>query len=392
MVVYFLRRLWLAFSLVLLAQLAHAPASHAADENPDPLPWIRVAASGDHFVREGEDSPFVIWGANYDHDSDGRLLDEYWLDEWQTVVEDFEEMRAMGLNCVRVHLQVGLFMSDPTTPNPVALNQLKKLLALAERLEMYLDITGLACYHKRNIPDWYDQLDEAQRWQTQATFWSAIAQTCAHSPAVFCYDLMNEPILPGKEPSKHWLTEEGLGDKFFVQRIALDLHGRSRQQVAKAWVQTLTGAIRKHDQRHLITVGVIPWVFVFGGGKPLFYDPHVGESLDFVAVHFYPQSGKIDAAIEALQHYDIGKPLVVEEMFPLKCNASELADFIERGQSQVDGWISFYWGKTISELEAREPKTMASAITADWLNAFRKVRQQFQAGGGASRATSDKQD
>lgn len=27
---------------------------------------------------------------NYDHDDDGRLLEDYWQDEWPTVVEDFQ--------------------------------------------------------------------------------------------------------------------------------------------------------------------------------------------------------------------------------------------------------------------------------------------------------------
>ena len=35
----------------------------------------------------------------------------------------------------------------------------------------------------------------------QAAFWEAVAETCKDSPAIFCYDLMNEPILPGKEPT-----------------------------------------------------------------------------------------------------------------------------------------------------------------------------------------------
>ena len=42
-------------------------------------------------------------------------------------------------------------------------------------------------------------MDEAQRWRVQALFWEAVAKTCAKSNAVFCYDLMNEPILPGAE-------------------------------------------------------------------------------------------------------------------------------------------------------------------------------------------------
>ena len=29
----------------------------------------------------------------------------------------------------------------------------------------------------------------------QARFWEAVAATCRNRPAVFCYDLMNEPIV-----------------------------------------------------------------------------------------------------------------------------------------------------------------------------------------------------
>ena len=46
-------------------------------------------------------------------------------------------------------------------------------------------------------PPWYDALDESARWDAQAHFWEAIAEQCKTSPAVFCYDLMNEPVVPG---------------------------------------------------------------------------------------------------------------------------------------------------------------------------------------------------
>jgi len=137
---------------------------------------------------------------------------------------------------------------------PTALEQLAKLVQLAEDNGLYLDVTGLACYHKQHIPAWYDKLNEQDRWKVQAVFWEAIARTCADSPAIFCYDLMNEPILPAEEPASDWLAGE-LAGKYFVQRITLDLKDRTREQVAKAWIDTLVDAIRKHDQRHMVTVG-----------------------------------------------------------------------------------------------------------------------------------------
>ncbi|WP_442505497.1 cellulase family glycosylhydrolase [Novipirellula sp. SH528] len=333
------------------------------------MPRIRVSENGEHFVRGDSDERFVVWGVNYDHNQAGELLDEYWIERWDEVVDDFTEIKQLGANCVRVHLQLGKFLDAPSQPNQAALDQLGKLVKLSEQKGLYLDITGLACYHKANVPQWYDQQSEQERWRTQAFFWESVAKVCRSSHAVFCYDLMNEPILAGGKPESDWLGGE-LAGKFFVQRLTLDLAGRTRQQVAKTWVDQMVDAIRKQDDQHLITVGVIPWVFVFGSGKPLFYSPEVGERLDFASVHFYPEKGQIDKAITALKAYDIGKPLVVEEMFPMKCSDAELADFVTRSKDFADGWISFYWGSTAAQLRGSGNATIAHAITAAWLERF----------------------
>lgn len=336
------------------------------------LQRLRVSDDGRTFVKGDAKKPFIIWGVNYDHDESGRLLDEYWIDEWEKVVEDFEEIKQLGANCVRIHLQHGLFMQSPDKASPAQAKQLKRLLELADSKHLYLDITGLACYHKANIPDWLDELDETERWKAQAMFWSEVAKVCSGSPVVFCYDLMNEPILPGKKPESDWLAGE-LGGKFFVQRLALDRKGRSREEIAEAWVNQMVDAIREQDSDTMITVGVIPWVFAFGGGKPLFYSPTVGKRLDFASVHFYPEKGKIDHALKSLQAYEVGKPLVVEEMFPLKSGIDELTTFILESQSHVDGWISFYWGATAKQLREKDGAGIAEAITANWLDAFHEL-------------------
>jgi len=341
-----------------------------------PIPFIRVADTGQHFVRGDSNDRFVVWGVNYDHNEAGELLDEYWIERWDEVVEDFTEIKQFGANCVRIHLQLGKFLEAPDRTNQAALKQLDRIVKLAEQQELYLNITGLACYHKANVPDWYDQQSEQERWQTQAFFWESVAEVCRDSPAVFCYDLMNEPILAGDKPETEWLGGE-FGGKFFVQRLTLDLAGRSRQSLAKAWVDQMVDAIKKHDQQHLITVGVIPWVFTFGGGKPLFYSPEVSERLDFASVHFYPEKDKIDSAIKALKAYDIGKPLVVEEMFPLKCSGQDLATFVRNSKGFADGWISFYWGSTAKQLREAEDSTIAHAITASWLEQFESMAKEM---------------
>lgn len=283
-------------------------------------------------------------------------------------------MRQLGANVVRIHLQLGKFMQGPANPNIASLDQLSRLLKLAERERLYLDLTGLACYHKADVPAWYDGLSEQARWDVQACFWEAVADRCAESPAIFCYDLMNEPILPGDKKETDWLAGEFAGS-YFVQRISLDLAGRTRQQVAKAWVDRLARAIRSRDNGHLITVGVIPWVQVFPQAKPLFYSREVAENLDFASVHFYPETGKIDQAITALAAYNIGKPVVIEETFPLKCSATELDEFIEKSRATASGWISFYWGKTPQEY--RRSNTLSDALTLAWLELFQKQANEL---------------
>lgn len=353
-----------------LLLLAIALVFAAAAQGGSPrMPGIRVSEDGRGFLYEGGAGPFVAWGFNYDHDEKGRLLEDYWVSEWPKVEEDFREMKELGANVVRVHLQLGKFMRQPDAPNDVSLDRFARIVELAERLYLYLDVTGLACYHKADVPPWYDVLPEEARWDVQARFWEAVAARGAKSPAVFCYDLMNEPILPGETKETEWLTGE-LAGKYFVQRISLDLAGRTQQQVARAWVDRLAAAIRKHDARHLVTVGVIPWVLVFPKAKPLFYSKEVAEHLDFASVHFYPESGKIDWALTALAAYDIGKPLVVEEMFPLKCSVEELGAFIDGSREIADGWIGFYWGKTLEEY--RGSKELSDALTAGWLQLFKR--------------------
>ncbi len=333
---------------------------------------VRVSADGDRFVLGGIDpgAPgFTPWGFNYDHDEQGRLLEDYWDAEWPKVEDDFREMKELGANVVRIHLQTAKFMPEPDRPSGAALSQLARLLALAEQCQLYLDLTGLGCYHKKDVPMWYDAMNETERWDVHAHFWEAIAKTCAGSPAVFCYDLMNEPILAGaKKKETEWLAGEFAG-KHFVQRITLDLAGRTREQVAKAWVDKLVAAIRKHDEHHMITVGVIPWAHTWPKARPLFYSKQVSENLDFASVHFYPNKGEVDKALTALAVYDIGKPLIIEEMFPLKCSLEELDAFIDSSRANADGWIGFYWGKTPEE--SRRPATLSDAVTAAWLEFFK---------------------
>ncbi|MGC1275065.1 MAG: cellulase family glycosylhydrolase [Planctomycetaceae bacterium] len=325
-----------------------AEAAEASPEKPA-MQKIRVSDDAKRFVYAGSGETFVPWGFNY-VGVFRTIVEETWADDWSRLEKDFRDMRKLGANVVRIHLQFGTYMTSPDEVNQAELDRLKRMLDLASETRLYLDLTGLGCYHLDHVPAWYDTLAEADRWQAQANFWEAIAKTCAGHPAVFCYDLMNEPVLggPPKDGEHPWLLGE-LEGFYFVQKISNDPAGREGVDIAEAWVAKLTAAIRKHDPKTPITVGVIPWAQIWPNAKPVFYSPEVGKHLDFVSVHFYPGRGEVEKAIAALAVYDVGKPLVVEETFPLNCSMEEIDAFVEGGKDRVDGWISHYFDSTIDE-------------------------------------------
>jgi hypothetical protein len=350
----------------LLAFVAAAP--------PTPIARVEVAVDKKDFVLAGTSTPFRPWGLNYGNA--GRLIEDFWAGEWPTVEADFRAMKAMGANVVRVHLQVGKFMTAADKPDAAALERLGKLLALAEQTGLYLDLTGLGCYRKGDTPPWYDGLAEADRWSVQARFWEAIAERCAASPAVFCYDLMNEPISPGgqRKPGE-WMSGKPFGGYDFVQFIALDPAGRPREEIAVRWIKTLSAAIRKHDRRTLITVGLLPWTPEWRHLSGFLLDK-VAPEVDFVSVHIYPKTGQVDEAMTGLKHFAVGKPLVIEETFNLTCPIGDVEAFLKRSRDQACGWMGHYDGLTIEQLDERREKktiTMGQTIYHDWLVLFRRL-------------------
>jgi hypothetical protein len=358
--------------LAILVAVAGLFSGRAAGEA---MPWVQVGKDKKSFTLDPSGQRFTPWGFNYDHDSEGRLIEDYWESEWATVEAHFAQMKKLGANVVRVHLQFGKFMDGPDKANEKSLDRLAKLVGLAEKGRLYLDLTGLGCYHKKDVPAWYDKLSEKERWDAQARFWQAVAGRCKDSPAVFCYDLMNEPVVPGgKRKDGDWLGPAFAG-KHFVQFVTLDQKDRPRPDIARQWVRHLTTAIREKDKRHLITVGLVDWSLDRPGLTSGFVPDKVAGDLDFVSVHLYPKKEKFKEALDTLAGFAVGKPVLVEETFPLACSVKELEDFLDASKKDAAGWVGFYWGKPPEEL--RKSKTIADAITLAWLELFeRKGKSQ----------------
>ncbi len=108
------RKIWIL--LVIITCIVHKAEAG--------LELIHLSEDGRHFVGAESGDRFVGWGFNYDHDDSGRLLEDYWYEEWSTVVEDFKEMKALGANGVRIHPQLATFMKTAKEPKEAALKQL----------------------------------------------------------------------------------------------------------------------------------------------------------------------------------------------------------------------------------------------------------------------------
>ena len=342
-----------------------------------PLERIEIDDSGRHMVTAISRQPFVPLGFNYGNR--GRLIEDFWENEWPTIVDDFQEMKELGANVVRVHLQFNKFMRSPDQVDERSVQRFQRLLELSEKVGLYLDVTGLACYRPSDTPAWYDELNESQRWSAQAVFWRAIATEGAKSPALFCYDLMNEPLSPSGEGGS-WYSGKLFGEYDFLQRISLTLGKRTRGEVAVAWIEHLRGEIRKADSRALVTVGMLPWVTGWGHLSGM-VPSEMASHLDFLSVHIYPKSDKPEEAVKALNFCRTPVPVIIEETFPLSCTVAELEQFLLDSRSVASGWIWHYDGFTPTEYDVLEKQgklTIAMSVYRVALRSFEKTRNEMR--------------
>ncbi len=369
------------FAFIWCAALLACIACSAAAADASKMERIVIKTGGRGFVTADSKVPFHPWGLNYGNK--GRLIEDFWDAEWDTLAADFREMKRLGANTVRVHLQFGKFMVASDKANPAALERLSWLLRWAEDTGLYLDLTGLASYRPADAPAWYDEMDEAARWNAQAAFWAAISEVCARSPAVFCYDLMNEPIVPGEKRSAgQWRSGQLMGGYDFVQFITLDPAGRGRGDIAALWIHQMSKAIRAHDSGHLITVGLLPWRRDWKHLSGFVLDK-IAPELDFISVHLYPDTKKPGETLESLKQFAVGKPVVIEETFPLNCSPAELEDFLRDSRTIACGWLGHYDGDSLESLDQTASAgtlTPAQAMYREWLRLFVRLKPTFVQG------------
>jgi hypothetical protein len=104
---------------------------------------------------------------------------------------------------------------------------------------------------------------------------------------------------------------------------------------------------------------------------PFTPDRKVCGDLDFLSVHLYPQTKKVHESLDMLKAFAaVGKPVLIEETFPLSCSMAEFEEFIDKSDKIAAGWVGFYWGQTPDEL--KNSKSIGDVVTRSWLEFFQK--------------------
>jgi hypothetical protein len=329
---------------------------------------VKIGSDNKGFVLHPSGDRYIPWGHNY---ASVDILERLTNDPAR-VERDFREMKAAGTTVVRIHPEMSRILVGRDKVDPHAIEQLRKLLKIAENSGVYLKITGLACYQIKGRMAWYDEMDERDRWKTQAFFWEVIARTCVESPAVFAYDLVNEPTAFGKLADGWYMGR--MGDLEFCQRLSLDPGQRSGDDIFCEWTQGMVAAIRQHDRTHLITMGMLPFPGAYKAAA---------EHLDFVSPHLYPERGKVDDDIKLLKRFDWGKPVVIGETFPLRCGVDDQREFLLKSRAFARGWIGHWPDESpakLIELKKNGKATIHNAIWLSWVELFQEIGPQMNSG------------
>jgi hypothetical protein len=158
-----------------------------------------------------------------------------------------------------------------------------------------------------------------------------------------------------------------MGDVEFCQRLTLNPGERKADEIFVAWTQKMVAAIRKQDQTHLITMGMLPFPGAYKAAA---------EHLDFVSPHLYPKTGKVAEEIKLLQKFDWGKPIVIGETFPLSCGVDDEREFLLKSREFAHGWIGHWPDESPAELvELKESgkATIQNAIWLAWVELFKEI-------------------
>ena len=412
------------FALVPLLAVGGCRGHHPESTGqPQPLAKIKVARDSRTFVTS-KGQPFVPFGVTYYRPGTGWAPQVWKKFDAEATRQDFQRMRALGVNCVRVFLTYGSFYSTVGELNAEGIAKFDRFLELAEEAGIYIHPTGPD--HWEGMPDWGPVgIEEDQTVAALESFWKLFAARYRGRNVIFAYDLKNEPEMAWETATLRrkwnaWLQAKYLspaavalawrapevsdfgtvtvppqGDALRDPRL-LDYQA-FREDVADEWTRRQVAAIKSVDPGSLVTVGLIQWsvpcvlpgsVRYYAGFRP----QRQAKYLDFMEVHFYPFArGAYEYASEAdelanLAYFEAvvrevaacGKPVVVAEFgwygggkprfdggkhpaATQEQHAKYCRGLVETSLGLATGWLN--WG-LFDQLEAGDCSELTGLLTA----------------------------
>jgi len=382
---------------------------------------IVVTPDGEGFAERDSGRPYIPFGTNY-YDPHTGWAPKLWRQfDANKVREHFEVMKKLGVNCARVFLTAGSFQPEVKTIDEQALKKLNTLIKIAHDTRIGLILTGPD--HWEGSPSYWrpDRYAGEDALQALEYFWEVIGYRYRGEPAIFAWDLLNEPHMPWFEKGWDVSWNKWLKNQYLDWDILKDAWGKEiresdkwsdvkvpenksnagnprlrdwqlfREYLTDEWVRRQVEAIRGTDSTHLITVGYIQWSYplVRPGGPSRYaaFNPHRQKQwLDFMTIHFYPTMGapfgseynwskNLSYLQTILSYCHTGKPVVLGEFgwygggAPQKHphlteeqQAEWICAEIEVSRPLTDGWLSWPFADTPS---SRDISLFAGLVKPD---------------------------
>jgi len=385
---------------ITLTAITFALALISSAAEPSKMQLIETGPDGRGFVECDSGHPYIVFGTNY-YDPHTGWAPKIWRRfDPEKVRRHFHIMKKIGINCARIFLTAGSFQPDAEIIDEQSLKKLDTVIQIAGETGIRLLLTGPD--HWEGRPSYWrpDRFVSEAALQAIEHFWEVVGRRYRGEPAIFAWDLLNEPHLPWfieqwrplwntwlRKKYGSWeslkaawdneLTEGERWGKVTVPENRPDSGNPRlrdwqlfREHQADQWVRRQVEALRTADPTHLITIGYIQWSYpLIRMGNPSRYsafNPHrQARWLDFVTIHFYPTLGNPFGSEEkwisnlsylqaVLAYSHTSKPVVLGEYGWYGGGAPQnhpylsedeqsqwLSAEIEASRPLADGWLSW---------------------------------------------------
>lgn len=399
---------------------------------------VRVHPSGWGFCERDGGPAFTPWGCNYYDPFTGwppRLWEQF---DPGRVAEHFGHIREIGGNIVRVFATVANVMASADRTSPAGIAKMVRLLDLAERAGLRVIWSGPSLWE--GAPVWWNEHATYECYArpdliaAQQVAWRGLGHAMTGHPALFAWELHNEPFAPWRatpalrEAWHQWKAKSAPHAPDDVptppEPLAWDWSAdfqRFREHIAESYTRAMVGAIREVDDTHLITIGLHQKSAPFDWYPPdpyAAFNPHrLVDLVDYTSVHFYPHhifhpnlyldpADSAQGMTETLLHgravlryvYAAGKPVVLEEcgwygggsVFfanreqPARTEVDQTAwcrGLVEATRGDACGWLFWPYRDTPSSLDSSKRSGFfdADGRLKDWGRAFAALSPEITA-------------